>query len=506
MNNRRLITGALATLTVAGLLVVPSVLAAPYAGQYVGLYGQVSIDGSDGATYRVDVEISRPTAVNVGTQRELRLDVTRCVKTRCVGIGHHLKGLLADEITIADDFRSGSLRTVFGGRIITAVWRDPSTGPLPELTGAGVSDAGISTLPHPGVNPEVYRKAWRLDMHLDLGIVACPATDAYGYETTGADTVGRDLRETRTPEPLRLPAGLEKSGRRTSRCTPPPKQAAPSAAPSASPSPSTPGASPRPGVPLPIRREIVEIRRTRKSGIAVLALAGRITALDKPGFFAAMDVYRDDKGAVRSVPTPDLVDFGLTQEPIRYGHGSSTPLCNLPLVCILDKAGGELSFTLTVTDDTRTNNDWVGRTHYLLLEGTGFELESAAVGFSVKRRKGGFDRRTAVESDADGVATLSLHAEVFRAASIFGGPRGSVVVAQLPCEYAGGVGAASLSHEFDQNLLSVASPMTCGNQATGFNRDSHIRTATRARPGVWKLEGAVAGLTVTQTRLLVLNQ
>ena len=35
-------------------------LASPYAGQYVGLYGEVSINGSDGATYRLVTHEGRP--------------------------------------------------------------------------------------------------------------------------------------------------------------------------------------------------------------------------------------------------------------------------------------------------------------------------------------------------------------------------------------------------------------------------------------------------------------
>ncbi len=503
MHSRRLITGAIAGLLVAGALVAPAVLAAPYAGQYVGLYGEVSIDGSDGATYRLDLEVTRPSTVNVGTQRELRLDITRCVKTRCVEIGHHLKGLLADELTIADDFRSGALRTTFAGRAVSAIWRDPTTGPLPELSGLSSSGIGVSSLPHPGVNPEISRSAYRLEMTLDLGVASCPATDAVGFETTGADTVGRELRETRTPEPLRLPVGLDRAGKRSPRCTPPPK-AAPS--PSASPSPSattSPSSSPKPTGPLPLKREIVEIRRTRKSGIAVLALAGRITAQGRPGFFTALDVYSSDSGS-HSVATPELVDFGEASELTTYGHGASDPICPPPIQCGVSESGGELSFTLTVTDDTRTNDDWQNRTHYLLLEGTGFELESAAVGFSVKRRRGGFDRRTAIESDADGATVSGLHVEAFRAASIVGGRNGSVIIAQLPCEYAGGAGAALLTHDSDSSGIYVR-PLSCGSRAVGVNPEEHIYAGATSEPGTWRLEGAVVGLTQTQTRLLVMH-
>lgn len=497
MINRHVVSGVIGALAIAGSIAAPAVVAAPYAGQYVGLAGTVAIDGSDGATYRVDVEVTAPAEVNVGTARELRLDITRCVRTRCVEIGHHLKPLLPTEVEIAEDFRSGSVRTAFGGRTLSAVWRDPDPTGLGDVTGLSSSGIGTSGPPHPGVNPEVSRRSWQLAMTLDLGVAACATKDAFGFEVTGADTVGRETRETRTPEPLRLHPGLSAAGRRAPRCTPQPKPAETEGKPPAA-------AEPEPAKPLPMRRQIVEIRRTRKSGIAVLALAGRVTSSGRPGFFAALDVYRDG-GDIRSIPKPNLVDFGVAQEPTQYGHGSDRPLCNLPLVCVLDKAGGELSFTMTVTDDTRTNNAWQGRTHYLLLEGTGFELESAAVGFRVTRRAGGFDRRTAIDSDADGVAALGAHAEVFRAASLMGGPKGSVVVAQLPCEVSG-AGAATLTHDSGPDgLLNI--PMSCEIRAGGMavNPDSHIRTGARTKPGAWRLEGAVAGVTAKLTRLLVMN-
>jgi hypothetical protein len=110
-----------------------------------------------------------------------------------------------------------------------------------------------------------------------------------------------------------------------------------------------------------------------------------------------------------------------------------------------------------------------------------------------------------VDSDADGVAVLGAHAEVFRAASIMGGPKGSVVVAQLPCE-GGGNGVATLSHDSYQGVLFI-SPMNCEVNAgvTRVEPDSQVRTASVTEPGAWHLEGAVAGLTSTLTRLLVMN-
>jgi hypothetical protein len=255
-------------------------------------------------------------------------------------------------------------------------------------------------------------------------------------------------------------------------------------------------------------QEVITIQRTAHHGLAALALIGKIKAQDAPGFFATID--RTSGGSVMR----SAVDFSGTSGINRYGHGATTSLCDAPLVCSLDLDTNTLTFTFTETSDADAQNDeWSGLTRYLAIRGTHLDLQVAAIGFTVKRHtQSSFARVTRDQADADGVSVDTVGAEVFRAAQLAGGRRGSFALLQLPCD-GEGAGAVTFTATGD-NLPAVldCTPHTdevrVGILAVGpvstYDREGVFsRTANRATQ--WQVNGLVSGVSNSVTRLFVLN-
>jgi hypothetical protein len=257
-------------------------------------------------------------------------------------------------------------------------------------------------------------------------------------------------------------------------------------------------------------QEVITIERTAKTGLAALALIGKVKAEGVPGFLATVD--RTKSGAWLG----QLVDFNAASGLSRYGHGSEQPLCDAPFVCSIDTTTGSLTFTMTETDDADApGSDWKGVTRYLALRGTKIDLQVAAIGFTVKRRTAStFARVTREQADADGVDAYGMSGEVFRAAQLRGGKRGSFAALQLPCDGTG-AGAATFSATGDDiPTVVTCSPTDSMGPASVYvvtvnvNRYSDrpgLFSRSAAGPTDWQVSGAVSGLSSTLTRLFVLS-
>jgi len=268
-------------------------------------------------------------------------------------------------------------------------------------------------------------------------------------------------------------------------------------------------AAPAKRAPVAVQ-EVITIERTATSGLAALALIGKVKAEGVPGFLATVD--RTKSGAWLG----QLVDFNPASGLSRYGHGSEQPLCDAPFVCEIDTTTGSLTFTMTETDDAdEPGSDWKGVTRYVALRGTKIDVQVAAIGFTVKRRTSStFARVTREQADADGVDAYGVSGEVFRAAQLQGGKRGSFAALQLPCDDTG-AGAATFSATGDQipavvNCSPTDSMGPASIYVSGVNVNRYgdrpglfSRTATGATH--WQVSGAVSGLSSTLTRLFVLS-
>lgn len=269
-------------------------------------------------------------------------------------------------------------------------------------------------------------------------------------------------------------------------------------------------AAPKTPAPKPVQ-EVITIQRTAKTGLAALALIGKVKADRTPGFFATLD--RDASGATLGSFVDFNESFGLT----KYGHGEAAPLCDADIVCSIDRQTGTFTFTLTETSDADDKNSrWSGVTRYLAIRGTSIELQVAAIGFTVKRHTAStFTRVTREEADADGVGIDSSGAEVFRAAQLPGGSRGSFAALQMPCDVEG-AGAVTFAATGDTLPATATCSPTDGN-ATGT--EFYVATVGvrryHGRPGLysreapkgtaWQVSGAVTGVSDYATRLFVLN-
>lgn len=267
-------------------------------------------------------------------------------------------------------------------------------------------------------------------------------------------------------------------------------------------------AAPKPVKPAGPVQEVITIQRTAKSGLAALALIGKIKADKVPGFFAIVD--RDASGA--RVDT--VLDFNQNSGLTRYGHGQEAPLCDAPIVCSLDTSTDTLTFSITETDDADASySPWKGVTRFLALRGTKIDLQVAAIGFTVKRHtSSSFARVTRDQADADGVGVEGIGAEVFRSAQLPGGKRGSLALLQLPCDFQGaGAATFSATGDFVPSVVNctpgedttgayvgIGGVRTYSAQAGLYSRSSN--TATQ-----WQVSGAVTGISDTSTRLFVLN-
>lgn len=272
---------------------------------------------------------------------------------------------------------------------------------------------------------------------------------------------------------------------------------------------STSVAAPTPAPPPAVVKEVVAVTRTAPAGQAVVALAGTVKADRRPGFFAVVDRYKNGS------QLESIIDFGTLFGPAKYGHGSSEPLCDAPFFCELSRDGSTLKFTLTIADDADDNGSrWLGRTRYFVLEGTSIKITHAEVGFAVKRKAPlTFARVTAEAADADGAGYNGINAEVFKAAALPGGPRGSFAVAQLPCDVQG-FGSMTFSATGDL-LPSVITCTGTTYQVYAGGAGSGTYVGNGGNPGLytrqtaaktsWQLSGAITGVTTTATRLFVLD-
>jgi len=262
--------------------------------------------------------------------------------------------------------------------------------------------------------------------------------------------------------------------------------------------------------PPKVKREVVTIERTARHGLAALALIGKVKADRAPGFFAAVD--RSQHGA----ELVSKADFSGTSGITRYGHGANESLCNAPVACDFNTSSNTFTFSITETDDADGPSSWSGVTRYLALEGTSIDLQVAAIGFTVKRHtRSTFARVSREAADADGINALGIGAEVFRAAQLRGGRRGSFALLQLPCDFQG-AGAVTFTATGDQlpNLVhcdvqeSVGPvtiyPVQVGPENQDYSgRGSFSRTANGATS--WQVSGLATGVSSTVTRLFVLS-
>lgn len=267
-------------------------------------------------------------------------------------------------------------------------------------------------------------------------------------------------------------------------------------------------------VPAPapkVLQEVITIERTAKTGLSALALIGKIKAERSPGFFAIVD--RDRYGARLQT----MADFGGPTGITRFGHGSSTSLCNAPFVCAFDQEDGSLRFSITETDDADSGSAWAGVTRYLVIRGTKIDLQVAAIGFTVKRHTTAtFAQVTREAADADGVEALGIGTEVFRAAQLRGGARGSFAALQLPCDVAGAGGTTftATGDSLPQLVYCEPSQRTpfvyvSGSGGTAFGVETYERAGLFSRsaagPVQWQVNGLVTGVSMSPTRLFVLN-
>ncbi len=266
-------------------------------------------------------------------------------------------------------------------------------------------------------------------------------------------------------------------------------------------------AAPTPAAPKVVQ-EVITIQRTAHKGLAAIALIGKVQASKVPGFFASVD--RDKHGATLS----GIVDINPASGLSRYGHGSSAPLCDAPLICSVDVTTDTLTFSITETDDADSpGSQWTGVTRYLALRGTKIELQVAAIGFTVKRRTSStFARVTREQADADGINAYGIGGEVFRAAQLPGGAKGSFAALQLPCDFQG-AGAGTFSATGD-SLPAVVECTPAENGTSVYVATVGV-TRYSGQPGLysreagsrtqWQVSGAFTGVSSTLTRLFVLS-
>ena len=267
-------------------------------------------------------------------------------------------------------------------------------------------------------------------------------------------------------------------------------------------------AAPKPAAPKAVQ-EVITIQRTAHKGLAAIALIGKVQASKVPGFFATID--RDKNGAYLG----SMVDINPASGLSRYGHGSNAPLCGAPIVCSVDVSSDTLTFSITETDDADSpGSQWAGVTRYLALRGTKIDLQVAAIGFTVKRHTtSAFARVTRDQADADGVDAYGTGAEVFRAAQLNGGARGSFAALQLPCEDEG-AGAATFSTSGDLVPVVVNCEPTQGagthsvvtvGGGQGYPDRPGLYSRESGKAASWQVSGAVTGISSSLTRMFVLN-
>ena len=262
-----------------------------------------------------------------------------------------------------------------------------------------------------------------------------------------------------------------------------------------------------PAAPQPVQ-EVITIARTAKTGLAALALIGKVQASKVPGFFASVDRYSSSGAVVNSV-----VDFNQNSGITRYGHGQEAPLCSTDIVCTLDTATGTLTFTITETDDAdNPGSSWQGVTRYLSVRGTKIDLQVAAIGFTVQRHTSStFARVTRDQADADGVGLDGTGAEAFRSAQLAGGRKGSFALLQLPCDFEG-AGAVTFAATGDLIPSVVHCDPTQAELGggiyvgpTGYGSQPGLYSRSSSATTEWQVNGLVTGLSDTSTRLFVLS-
>ncbi len=269
-------------------------------------------------------------------------------------------------------------------------------------------------------------------------------------------------------------------------------------------------ASAAPKAPAPTAvQEVITIQRTATTGLAALALIGKVQASKVPGFFATVD------RSASNTRLRSIVDFNSVSGITRYGHGEATPLCDAPVVCAVDLSTDTLTFSITETSDADNKGDrWSGLTRYLAIRGTKIDLQVAAIGFTVKRHTAAsFARVTRDDADADGVGVSNAGVEVFRAAQLPGKERGSFALLQLPCDVEGvGVATFAATGDLAPNVVNcqpsgrkvgVGVGYVSTSQQDGDHPGLYSRTSSRATQ--WQVSGAVAGISGTATRLFVLS-
>ena len=105
-------------------------------------------------------------------------------------------------------------------------------------------------------------------------------------------------------------------------------------------------ASAAPKAPAPTAvQEVITIQRTATTGLAALALIGKVQASKVPGFFATVD------RSASNTRLRSIVDFNSVSGITRYGHGEATPLCDARLV-ITRPDGSRQTLSVTLRIDT----------------------------------------------------------------------------------------------------------------------------------------------------------
>jgi hypothetical protein len=266
-------------------------------------------------------------------------------------------------------------------------------------------------------------------------------------------------------------------------------------------------AAPKPVAPKAVQ-EVITIQRTAHKGLAAIALIGKVQASKVPGFFASVD--RDGNGATLG----SMVDINPASGLTRYGHGSDAPLCDAPIVCSVDLSTDTLTFSITETDDAdNPGSQWAGVTRYLAIRGTKLDLQVAAIGFTVRRHTAStFARVTRDQADADGVDAYGIGAEVFRAAQLTGGAKGSFAALQLPCDFEGaGAGTFSATGDTVPGVVEC-SPTENGTSVyvatvgvTRYSDQPGLYSRSSGARTQWQVSGAFSGVSSTLTRLFVLS-
>lgn len=217
---------------------------------------------------------------------------------------------------------------------------------------------------------------------------------------------------------------------------------------------------------------------------APLAVQLRAQASGDEGFAAVFAAF--GTGTQRAVDGVFATEFG-DQSALRVGAGGQEiHSCAAGLgTCSVGQAPG--TFTFRPGERSRIGP---GTAVYIAVEAASVEL-TLGRGLRVRVVEGGLRRIVGGAADEAHVGLGRAHAARFTRAKMPGGRRGSVAVGAVPCEVRG-EGEAGLYGEGSRLL-------TCGSSQNAAAFMS-ARFAV-----VWRLEGEVTGISMTRTRLAVVD-